>query len=60
MGWMVNAMPWLLYLEARDPVPLVQKAAWSSTPVWTGAENLITNSNKRKINLASKDSDEDT
>ena len=24
----------------RDPVPIVQEAAWASGPVWTGAENL--------------------
>ena len=24
----------------KDPVPIVQEAAWAPGPVWTGAENL--------------------
>jgi hypothetical protein len=31
--------PAALPLE-RDPVPIVQQAAWAPGPVWTGAENL--------------------
>jgi hypothetical protein len=33
-------MPWQLYPQERDPVPIVQEAALVSGPVWTGAENL--------------------
>jgi len=25
----------------KDPVPIVQEAAWAPRPVWTGAENLV-------------------
>jgi len=39
MGWVVNAMPRLLYLRERDPVPIVQEAGWAPAPVWTGEEN---------------------
>ena len=31
-----------LYPQERDPVPIVQEAAWTPEPVWTGAENLTT------------------
>ena len=38
--WVVNATPWLLYLQVKDPVHVVQEAGWATGPVWTGAENL--------------------
>ena len=28
------------FTPAKDPVPIVQEAAWVPGPVWTGAENL--------------------
>jgi chitinase len=34
MGWVVNAMTWLLYCQGGDPVPIVQEARWM------GAKNL--------------------
>jgi hypothetical protein len=37
----VNATPQPLYPLARDPVPVVQEAAWAQGPVWTGAENIV-------------------
>jgi len=40
MGWVVNAMPWLIYPQERDSVPTVQVAGWVSTLVHAGAENL--------------------
>jgi len=33
-------MPWPLFAPGKDPVPIVQEAAWATGPVWTGAENL--------------------
>ena len=39
-GWMVNVTPQPLYLQERDPVPIVQEVGWASGPVWTGAENF--------------------
>jgi hypothetical protein len=29
-----------LFTPGKDPVPIVQEAAWAPGPVWTGAENL--------------------
>jgi hypothetical protein len=40
MGWVVNAIPWLMYPQERDPVPTVQVAGWASRKVHAGAENL--------------------
>jgi hypothetical protein len=37
----VNATPRPLYPRERDPVPIVQEAAWAPGPVWTGAEYLV-------------------
>ena len=28
------------FTPGKDPVPIVQEAAWATGPVWTGAENL--------------------
>ena len=39
-GWMVNAIPRLLFLQESDLVPIVQEAGWASRPVWTGVETL--------------------
>ena len=39
--WVVNAEPRLPYAQGRDPVPIVQKAAWVPGLVWMGAENLL-------------------
>ena len=39
-GWAVNTTPRPLYPRERDPVSILQRAGWSSEPVWTGAENL--------------------
>jgi hypothetical protein len=33
-------MPQLLFTSGKDPVPIVQEAAWAPGLVWTGAENL--------------------
>jgi hypothetical protein len=35
-----NATPRPLYARERGPLPIVQAAAWSPGPVWTGAQNL--------------------
>ena len=37
---MVNARRRPLCPQERDPVPVVQEAAWTLGPVWKGAENL--------------------
>jgi len=29
------------FTPRKDPVPVVQEAAWAPGPVWTGAENLV-------------------
>jgi hypothetical protein len=39
-GWVVNAMPHLLYPQERQPVPTVQEAGWASGPLWMGRENF--------------------
>jgi hypothetical protein len=36
----VNPAPRLLYVQERDPVPVVQEAGWVSEPVWMGPENV--------------------
>ena len=37
---MVSSMPWSHFTPEKDPVPILQEAAWAPGPVWTGAENL--------------------
>ena len=39
-GWGVSVTPWPLFTPRKDPVSIVQEAAWAPGPVWTGAENL--------------------
>ena len=39
-GWAFNTMPWPLYLQEIDPVPIVQEAGWASGLDWMGAEIL--------------------
>jgi hypothetical protein len=39
-GWVVNAMPWLLYLQESDWVLNVQEMGWVLRSVWKGVENL--------------------
>ena len=36
----VSVTPQPLFTLGKDPVPIVQDAAWAPGPVWTGAENL--------------------
>ena len=38
--WVVNPMPWPLYLAERDPVPIVQEGEWAWELVWMGPGNL--------------------
>ena len=33
-------MPWLLYPEERDLVPIVYNGGWAPGPVWMGVEYL--------------------
>jgi hypothetical protein len=40
MGWVVNDTAQQLYFWDRDTLAMVQKAGWTTGPVWTGAENL--------------------
>ena len=40
MGWVVNITPRPLYPREREPVPIVQEAAWAPEPVWASAENI--------------------
>ena len=37
-GWMINTMPWPLYLWKGFPVPTVQESGWASGPVWMVVE----------------------
>jgi len=37
----VSAIPWLLYPQQRDPVPIFQEAGWTSQQVCMGPENLV-------------------
>lgn len=39
-GWVVNSTLRLLYPREKDPVPILQKAAWAPGPGWSCAENL--------------------
>ena len=39
-GWGVSVTPRPLFTPGKDPVPIVQEAAWATGPVWTGAENF--------------------
>jgi hypothetical protein len=55
-GWVVNAMPHLLYPQERHPVPTAQEAGWASGPVWICRENvnpirvLTPNISKMRVN----------
>ena len=42
-GPVINATPRRFYPRDKDPVPMVQEAAWAPGPVWMGAENLASN-----------------
>ena len=35
-GWVVNTMPWQLYPQERDLVPLLQEVGWASGPAYNG------------------------
>jgi hypothetical protein len=39
--WGVSVTPWPFFTPGKDPVPIVQEAAWVPGPVWTGAENIL-------------------
>ena len=39
-GCGVSVTPRPLFTPGKDPVPIVQEAAWTPGPVWTSAENL--------------------
>jgi len=39
-GWMVNAMPQLLYPPGKKPAPVVLEAGWALGLVWMGLKNL--------------------
>jgi len=39
-GWVVKAMPQLISLREREPVPIVQEAGCTPGYIWMGAENL--------------------
>jgi len=41
MGRVVNAMPWPLYPQGKDPLPLIQEFGWVPGLVWMGVENLV-------------------
>ena len=38
--WGVSVTPRPLFTPRKDPVAIVQEAAWAPGPVWAGAENL--------------------
>jgi hypothetical protein len=40
MGWMVNTTPRPPYLQEGDLVPVLEKAEWATSAVWTGVKNL--------------------
>ena len=41
MGWVVNAMPRLLFTRGKETrYPLYRELGGAPEPVWTGAENL--------------------
>ena len=40
MGWMVNATPRPPYLQERDLLPVLEKAEWAMSAVWTDVKNL--------------------
>jgi hypothetical protein len=33
--WVVNATPWLLYPQEKEPIPILKEAGWASGLVWT-------------------------
>jgi hypothetical protein len=39
-GWGVSVTHRPLFTPRKDPVPIVQEAAWAPGPIWTGVENL--------------------
>jgi len=42
--WVANAMPWPLYPQETEQVPILKEAGWTLGPVWTGTSNLTPNS----------------
>jgi len=38
-GWVVNAMPWLIYPQRRALMHIVQEAGWVPVLGWTSVEN---------------------
>ena len=40
-GWGVSVKSRPLFSPGKDPVPIVQEAAWAPWPIWTGPENLV-------------------
>ena len=36
----VNAIPWSVYTQERDPLPIVQEYGCAPGPIWMGADNL--------------------
>jgi len=39
-GWVINAVPWLLYPQEREPITIVHEAEWAVGLVWMDAENI--------------------
>lgn len=37
-GWLLNAMPWLIYPQEKAPISTVQEAGWAPEPVWMGLD----------------------
>jgi hypothetical protein len=42
-GPVINATPRRFYPRDRDPLPMLQEAAWAPGSVWMGVENLASN-----------------
>ena len=41
-GWVVTSMPRPYITPRKNPVPILQEAAWASGPVWTGGKSRPT------------------
>jgi len=51
MEWVVKTMPRSHYSRKSDPVPIVYEAGWAPASVKTGAENLVPNGIRSKVDV---------
>jgi len=48
-GWVVSSTPWPHFTLGKDPVPILQEAAWAPGPVWTDRKSRPTGIRSRVV-----------